>query len=521
MSNASRVREQLEQMPPQDIPRSANLVEIALSTDQKSIVDQAELALAAAGGVHVRARGLVHVVRDRGGAGWLSRELGTPIISRLKHEHLRELMGSAATWIKYDKHGVPSSTMVPPWVPKTLAERDEWSFPPLEGISDTPVMRPDGTIHTTPGYDPVTRVIFDPAGVVWPIVKQRPTHADAVTALAELAEPFTDFPFREPCDRSAIVALTCSIVARSAITGCVPMFSLGATTPGSGKGLGADAASVISTGRAAPKMAPTSNDDEMRKRLLAIGIEAPQVVVIDNIDGEFGCPSLDSALTAGCISDRILGVSETKTVPLTAVFVATGNNIQYRGDLARRVVPIDLDPACENPEDRDGFRHADLLGYVRAERPRLVVAALTLLRAYCIAGKPPHNKPAKGSFESWDRLVRGAIIWAGGADPLGGTDRLRANGDSERDKHRALLAAWRSTFTEIAITAPEILDRAAMFVPLQLAIDAYGRTGVPMDARTLAKRLRKIRGRIVDGHSLEEGDMLAHGGLKTWKVVPR
>src|SRR5207245_6819950 len=48
----------------------------------------------------------------------------------------------------------------------------------------------------------------------------------------------------------------------------------------------------------------------------------------------------------------------------------------------------------------------------------LVVAALTMLRAYCAARKPALGLRPMGSFEGWSGLVRGAIVWAGLPDPV-------------------------------------------------------------------------------------------------------
>ena len=39
---------------------------------------------------------------------------------------------------------------------------------------------------------------------------------------------------------------------------------------------------------------------------------------------------------------------------------ATGNNLSYRSDFVRRVVPIALDARMERPEERTGFRHPQL-----------------------------------------------------------------------------------------------------------------------------------------------------------------
>ena len=58
----------------------------------------------------------------------------------------------------------------------------------------------------------------------------------------------------------------------------------------------------------------------------------------------------------------------------------------------------------ETPEDRSGFRHPDLLSWIEAERPRLAVAALTILRAYFVAGCPSQTGGDWGSFERWSAV---------------------------------------------------------------------------------------------------------------------
>lgn len=495
------------------------LPEIVISTMQELIVDKAEQAIAAQGNVFQRGRMLVHVVRDRSVADWLRCPEGMPIIASLKSEHLRERIGSAARWLKIGKLNHLESSMVPPWVPKTLLERDRWNFPILHGVSGTPVLRPDGSIHDLPGYDPKSRIIYDPSGTKWPLMPSAPSREDATRALRDLADPFCDFPFVADCDRFAMIAFVLTVLARSAIDGNVPLFGVSANTPGSGKGLGVEICSIIATGEKASHMTPVNDDNEMRKRLFAIAIAAPRLANIDNVDSDLGCASLDAALTASSISDRVLGVSEIRSVPLTTVFSATGNNLSYRGDLARRVVPIEIDPGVEHPEDRAGFKYTNLEEHVRASRPRLVISALTLLRAFICAGKPSHSLPAKGSFEAWDRLVRGAIIWAGGMDPLGGVERLRQRGDASVERIAALLSAWSLTFGALAVTVAEAMRRASDGSDLREAMNAFGSKDRPINAQLLGTRLSKLRGRIVGGLVFEDAVDTTRDGSRLWKVV--
>jgi hypothetical protein len=73
--------------------------------------------------------------------------------------------------------------------------------------------------------------------------------------------------------------------------------------------------------------------------------------------------------------------------PLYMTWYATGNNVAIHADTARRVCHIRLESPDERPEERQDFRHPNLLGWVGQERPRLLCAALAILLAYCAAGR--------------------------------------------------------------------------------------------------------------------------------------
>ena len=72
-----------------------------------------------------------------------------------------------------------------------------------------------------------------------------------------------------------------------------------------------------------------------------------------------GSPALD-ALTAESVPGRLLGTNDTREMPLSIVWLASGNNMAFKGDMARRVVPIDLDAKMERPEERTAFTHMPL-----------------------------------------------------------------------------------------------------------------------------------------------------------------
>jgi hypothetical protein len=50
------------------------------------------------------------------------------------------------------------------------------------------------------------------------------------------------------------------------------------------------------------------------------------------------------------------------------------------------------------------------------------------------------------------------------------------------------------------------------------AIEAYTIPNVEMNATRLGQTLAKVRGRIVDGRSIEHAGGTAHGGARRWVV---
>lgn len=104
-------------------------------------------------------------------------------------------------------------------------------------------------------------------------------------------------------------------------------------------------------------------------------------------------------------------------MPWRTILIATGNNLAFKADTARRVVLCQLDCRHEAPEDRDDFQHANIEAHTLKNRHRLAVAALVVLRAFVVAGRPYDGKRL-GSFESWAELICGAVVFAGLPNPL-------------------------------------------------------------------------------------------------------
>ena len=262
--------------------------------------------------------------------------------------------------------------------------------------------------------------------------------------------------------------------------------------------------------------AVTHSDDEMRKCILAIGIQGDPMVVLDNAVGPLGTPSLANALTAPSFTGRLLGASKMVTVPMRAVWFANGNGLAFSNDLGRRVIPISLDAKCEHPEDRTTYRYPDLQHYVRSQRGHRVSAGWTLLRAFIVAGRPRHGQPRIGSFEGWDDLVRSACIWAGLDDPAQGRETIRQQGDADLDALRSLIEAWEAAIGTQAVKVAD-LQRYARTNPELHAACLLITNQERFDTRALGYALRRHHRRRVDGYMFDvEGRT---GGATRWRLM--
>ncbi len=195
----------------------------------------------------------------------------------------------------------------------------------------------------------------------------------------------------------------------------------------------------------------------MRKRVLSVLMQGDLVVNLDNIEEPLASQTLCSVLTQESFTDRLLGVNKTATAPTLCCWLATGNNLVIAGDLTTRVVSCVLDPQVERPEEREFDR--DLYEWIPANRPRLIREALTVLRAYVVAGRPKQPLKNFARFEDWSNWIRAALVWLGEADPLTGREALE-DGDPIRLKLRALLVAWHSAFETAPASTKEAKARA-------------------------------------------------------------
>lgn len=490
--------------------------------------DQACQALALDPEVFHRGSMLVEVIRDEEPAHRsVIRPPGSLRIATMAQARIRDVLTRVARFVKLQfdpKTGAYTTKEIhpPAWCVSAVEARGRWpGVRPVLGVVETPILRPDGSLLTTPGYDPQTSLFYHP-GEPFPEVPDRPTRDDAREAAAKLLDLVSDFPFVGPAHKAAWLSAVLSPFARFAIFGPVPLHYFDASCRGTGKSLLTDIVAVLMTGRGMPRTVYTDDDDEMRKRITAVALAGDTLMLIDNVDVPFGGASLDAMLTAMSWRDRILGVSGmTAELPLFTCWFGSGNNTVFRGDITRRIIPSRLETKLEKPEERTGFRiEGELPQHVRERRGELVAAALTILRAHAVAGRPDGGLIPMASFEAWSKVIRSAILWATGEDPYESTSYIKDE-DPEKIARGSLLSAWsRLPGAPEGLTTAEALrlvkSQSDLYPELHSIFLEWSRSGDLPTSRSVGMRLNAMRGRVIDGRRFRSKD--AGKGTLAWMV---
>ncbi len=386
------------------------------------------------------------------------------------------------------------------------------------------MLTPQGLLQT-PGYDRASGLYYLP-NQRFRSVPARPSAAAVRRSLAALREVVVDFPLASSVHFAAWLSSLLTPLARLAFRGPSPLNVIDANVRGAGKTLLAEITHLIVTGRPAARMPYVRDESELRKSITSIALEGVQMILIDNVVGVFGSPTLDLVLTGASWRDRLLGGNRHLELPLFVTWTVTGNNLVLRGDTPRRSIYVRLESPEERPEERGGFRHPDLLGWASTERGRLLPAALTLLAAYHAARRPDQHLPPLGSYEGWSGLVRSCIAWLGLDDPAATRHQLPTTAESEGALLAGLVRGLEELLTELggAATTRRIVlalaepEKARRFTALRGVLEELFPRLQAGDLPTptqLGFKLRSLRGRVIDGASIE--GRKTNAGI-VWKI---
>jgi len=474
------------------------------------VVDAAERELAHSRRHYQRGGLIVTVITDPGTRETRVQEISAPALVRA--------LAGAATWERFDARSEDWVRTDPPARHATVLF-DSTSYhhlPVLSGLTRQPYLRPDGSLMTAAGYDPSSRMfgVFDAREFAIP---DAPSLADAKAALALLQDLLAEFSFTSAPDLAAALSALLTATVRPSLA-CAPMFHARAHMVGSGKSYLCELITAFATPQRGTPTTFPADDEECRKLLLAELLRAPAVIEFDNLTGDLVAhKSLCTALTSEHMSGRILGVSKTATVSTRTLFLSSGNNVGPVQDMTRRCITIRLDPGCEVPAARS-FRRPELVREVLRERGRYVAAALTVVRAWIVAGRPKADCKSMAGFGDWSDLCRQPLLWLGLADATESVFEAMAE-DPDRETLGRLLTGWQSAFGRTAAMVRDAVrvsafgdEHAELREVLRDIADERGE----INRRRLGWWIRRHAGRIVDGRRFVRAS--GNRSAEAWRV---
>lgn len=320
---------------------------------------------------------------------------------------------------------------------------------------------------------------------------------------------FDEFPFDTDLDRACAVGCLLTAIQRPIIAGetGIPGFAMVSPKPSSGKTTLVQLICHSVYNRPAAATGWSDSDEELGKHLLAILREGHSSVLFDNIPKSTAIKSdeLAKAMTSATYSRRKLGENETEEVPSNVLWLFTGNNIQFKGDFATRILPIRIVPEVERPEHRV-FSRGDIGQWAADNRKKILSAALSII----ISGKDIKDDfvGTASRFKEWNKYVRLPLLKVCGHDLLSVFERNSFEDDDFIEK-RELLEALYDEFGEKAFKTRDVLK----------AIGGYNETGkMDSDGSLLKEIITDVFGEKAATNPKALGRYLL--GLKDFVIGP-
>ncbi|MFC8124685.1 bifunctional DNA primase/polymerase [Streptomyces sp. NPDC057302] len=433
-----------------------------------------------------------------GGPCWVYRDDNDdPIVQQLGSDNLRAYLADHVSSFIVKRNPLTEQLqeereLLMPKSCSTILGRKTWPLPVLRGVVTSPVIRPDGTLLDSLGYDRATGLFLEPRVPLRRLAPQVTRDSLDKARSIVLDQVLADFPWVAASDRAHFLGALLTPILRPYFHGATPMFVLTATAAGSGKSLLKD---IFRHCYGIADTAWPENDTELRKSITTqlYGTGQP-VVVLDNLPNGYviKSPVLSALLTSEVWGDRVLGATSKVTMPNDRLWIVTGNALRTGGDNGRRVLWVRLDPDCPDPDQRDNFTLGDLRPWLRANASTLVAALVTLVRAWMAAGAPL-VRVRKGDYSGWASMVAGLLDFLGVEGWLADRNEARDQ-DDELQEWALFLEMWHETY------GAEPLATGALITGLPAHVPRKG--DEPPSANQLGIWLKARQGRYFGTHKV-------------------
>ncbi len=430
-------------------------------------------------------------------------------VEEITVKRMHFLMGETADWYKIARQQ-EYPTRPPKPVAEHLVANPHPPLPRLRRLATAPVFDASGSLVVAPGFHEESGIFLAPRGLSVQRVSHSPLPSEIEKAKNLIVhELLGDFPFVDDADLVNAVELLLLPFVRELIDGPTPLHVITKPIPGSGGTLLVEVLLFPVIGKRVPMQGLPEGEAEVQRRITSALLASPAAIVLDNIktSQRLDSAQLSSALTAMEWEDRQIRTSTLLTLPITNAWVATGNDVKVSDEIARRSIPIRLDPKMENPFERTGFRHNPIIEWVALNRSELVWSALTLAQAWVAEGMPPGSL-SLGKYESWAATMSGILEVSGLPGLRSNWHEWNGSRPSAEKDLREVVTVWRANFGDSEMRASQLLPVLGHL----LGIDPSGGRS---SATILGTRLRNLQGRLVDGFWLAGRDV---SGSTLWRL---
>lgn len=326
----------------------------------------------------------------------------------------------------------------------------------IDTITRYPMFLQDGSI-ARPGWNACGNVYYDEPPE---LAALRP--ADTID-WALIEEVIYDFPFKTEADRQNLIGAIITPLVRPMIQGHVPIHLVAAPLEGTGKStLVDDVVGRIVTGEAIGSSQLGDDNTEIRKLITSKLLNGTRLVHFDNLRDHMDSEVISSLITSAVWEDRVLGASRVVRLPNSMIVFASGNNVRVNRELARRTVPIFLQPKTSRPEHKSDaeYRHPDLISFVMEHRVPLLSNFLGMVKLWQEAGAPQAKK-SLGSFRSWAKVVGGVLESYGLNQWLDNVGNWITSADNRMADLEQLVSRWWVRWQTATVTAKQLSEIAS------------------------------------------------------------
>jgi len=388
----------------------------------------------------------------------LERDDTGPRAEVLDADRLNYHVARVTRWYRTSPKGDRVYRYPPAQVARDMLASPAPPLPVLRRVVEVPVLTATGIVR--PDYNPDSGVYYVPS-IDIPPIPDTPSPEQVAEARGLLLAMIEEFPFIGDAERANACAMLIEPFVRDMLDK-TPLYLINKPTIGTGASLLASLPGALLLGNAAGIMTEGGDEDEWRKRVTSIVLSGKPIIVLDNLRRRLDSAALSGALTTGMWSDRILGASRIIECPVRCTWIATGNNPDISQEIMRRVVRIRLDAKIEQPWMR-AFKRADLSGWVRENRTRLIAAILTLIQAWRADGSRRWVKRRMG-FDAYTQIVGGILAISGISGFIENQLEFYAKSDPEGEEFKAFLRLWWERYGDTPQLASALIEFAVNLV---------------------------------------------------------